>query len=176
MDLNHARLPIPPLRRGKRTSVRRELVTWASVDCTSGSGGSPRATAGLAGRGIDFTLVIGSLLPVFLQLVVQRLEADAENLGSPSLVVVGRLKRLENQSPLGLADRRPDSEMNRIGCRGQERGRRPFRIRVEDAWARSWGRRIGSRRAPRCCATRERCPARCEPERRSSPLRSRRQP
>src|ERR1035441_5189988 len=95
MDLNHARLPIPPLRRGKRTRVRLNSLRRQSLNCTSGTGSSPSAGVGLAGCRIDFARAAGPLLPVFLQLVMQRLEADAENLCRASLVVVRGLEGFE---------------------------------------------------------------------------------
>ncbi len=106
MDLNHARLPIPPLRHGW---MREELAVQEQDDCTGGKrefaiGGSrfafrsspegvrshspieQPATKSKKGRANSEKRPLstccgvglgGALCAVFLQLVVQRLEADA---------------------------------------------------------------------------------------------------
>src|SRR5882757_6131966 len=49
-----------------------------------------------------FQCLAGGRATVFLQLVVQRFQADAQDLGSPRLVVARRLQGLQDQHPLGF--------------------------------------------------------------------------
>src|SRR6516165_8539087 len=98
MDLNHARLPIPPLRRGKRTSRKPDSLPGQLLHSTSSMGDSQRAARPrLTGGGVALGLAVQSLLPVLLQLVMKCLEADRENLGSSRLVVMGCLQRFKDQ-------------------------------------------------------------------------------
>src|SRR5215471_15468935 len=70
----------------------------------------------LAGcRCVVFRMVQRALLTVFLELVVQRLEADAENFSRARLVVVRGFKGLQDQQAFGLIDSGADTEMDRIG-------------------------------------------------------------
>src|SRR5271166_2767909 len=96
MDLNHARLPIPPLRRGKPTSEEPNSLRWREFHCTSATSSWPSVLAGLTGCRIGFAVVSDPLLAILLQLIMQSLEADPENLGSSSLIIVCRLKRFED--------------------------------------------------------------------------------
>src|SRR5664279_876467 len=124
MDLNHARLPIPPLRRGKRTRVRPNSLRRQRLERLIVQAVRELRQARLTGRRIYITVTTGSLLAVFLQLVVQRLEADAQNLCGTSLVVMRAFQRLEDQQALALAHGRPDSQMDRVGVvnRGADKG------------------------------------------------------
>src|SRR5207248_9577276 len=51
---------------------------------------------------------------VFLQLVVQGLQADTQNFSRAGLIVVGGLERFTNQRPLRFADRRSNPNADRI--------------------------------------------------------------
>src|ERR1043165_3033059 len=66
-------------------------------------------TTDLAGR------IHGDARVVFLQLVVQRLEADAEDFGGARLVVVGGFERLPDEEHLGLLDGRADAYPHGVG-------------------------------------------------------------
>ena len=52
---------------------------------------------------------------VFLQLVVQRLQAYTQNLRRTRLILSCRLKRSQNQHPLGLIHRRPHAYRHHVG-------------------------------------------------------------
>src|SRR5688572_23932038 len=54
------------------------------------------------------------LLAVEAELVVERLEADLEELGGARLVVVGLLERAQDHAPLDLLDGRADRERERV--------------------------------------------------------------
>src|SRR5205807_7480619 len=51
---------------------------------------------------------------VFLQLVVQGLQTDTQNFSRAGLIVVSGLESLNNQQPLGFADRRSNPNTNGI--------------------------------------------------------------
>ena len=102
----------------------------------SGSGSglglqSPEPSSGLASLGLLRSQ------PQLVQLVVQRLQADAENLGRARLVVARVLERHQDQPPLGLLDRRA-------------RRQRDLRLRLGAAARRSatGGRCCGSMNGP----------------------------
>src|SRR5258705_7243698 len=52
---------------------------------------------------------------VFLELVMQRLQADAENLGRPGLIVRSRLQGFKDELPFRLFNRRTHTQMNGVG-------------------------------------------------------------
>src|SRR5215472_15846533 len=81
MDLNHARLPIPPLRRGKRTSQSETRCVGNTTDCTSGVVDAQRGDRSAGCGGVALGVAQHALLAVLLQLVVQGLQADAEYFG-----------------------------------------------------------------------------------------------
>ena len=63
---------------------------------------------------------------VLLQLIVQRLEADAENFGGAGFVVVGGFESLEDEHALGVVDGGAHFELDAIGiARRGGRGRVP---------------------------------------------------
>src|SRR5262249_12181578 len=62
--------------------------------------------------------------PILLELVVQRLEADAEDLGGAGLVIARVLESAQNQSLLGLLDRGADVELHRVAVLLRRRSRR----------------------------------------------------
>ena len=116
---------------------------------------------------------------VFLQLVVQRLQADPQDLGGARLVVAGVLQGPQDQTLLGFfhrgADLKPDAAVVRRAAPASTDGRgrrgragaaaaadaRPCRKAGRWLQSRWCLRRPESRRAPARCAARARCPASC---------------
>src|ERR1035441_8982143 len=101
MDLNHARLPIPPLRRGKRTMKRMNSLRWQESYCTSATVSSPSATrAQLAAESISPWLLTPccpysfNLLCSVLRLI-PRISAARVLL----LCVASRVLRISKRSP-----------------------------------------------------------------------------
>src|SRR5437867_1450720 len=94
--------------RVSTTTTRRTTVARASISRTR----RLRATAG------------SRSLVVLVQLVVKGLEADAEDLGRPCLVVTRLLERVEDQSPFHLVDGGPhgDPDLDRVALRLRGRG------------------------------------------------------
>src|ERR1035437_594715 len=102
----------------------RRIQTWArqafrgrNARPTNGAGSPPNddmisaclGVGGLDGRACD------GVLGVFLELILQRLEADAKDLGGPRLVVVGGLQGFENEQALGFLNRGSDAQTDRVG-------------------------------------------------------------
>src|SRR5688572_20348511 len=82
---------------------------------------------GLRGNGLFFRALAGHAAAQFVQLVVQRLQADAENLGGARLVVARVFERHQNQLPLRFLDRGPRAErhnrlddVRRLGDQGRQ--------------------------------------------------------
>src|SRR2546428_2982330 len=105
--------------RVSTTTTRRTTVARASISRTR----RLKATAGSHSRG-------RLRLVVLVQLVVKGLEADAEDLGRPCLVVTRLLERVKDQPSFHLVDGGPhgDPDLDRVafrwrGRRGRARGR-----------------------------------------------------
>src|SRR5580693_9192441 len=97
--------------------------------------GGWRLEAGLPGVSL---LALPGPEPELVQLVVKRLEADAENLGGARLVVTGVLERHQDQPPLGLRNGHTRSERHlRLLGRPQRFGReRRRQVLGFDEWSR----------------------------------------
>src|SRR5271166_1523032 len=52
---------------------------------------------------------------ILLQLVMQGLQADAEDFGRARLIIIGGFQRLQNEQTLGLTHRGADAEPHRVG-------------------------------------------------------------
>src|SRR5260370_28488069 len=109
-------------RMGRISSWLLDLRSLAS---------SCRLSAGLRGRQLAnnlllllqflrFFLLFGTIravcrrASVLFEFVMQSLQADAQNLGSAGLVVVGGLESLQNQQPLGFAYGCAHAHANRV--------------------------------------------------------------
>src|SRR5579862_963131 len=107
-------------------AVSESRVTVAALVRSDHSGPStPRPEAkGEERKGVPLTRrlggLAGALRAVFLQLVVQRLQADAQNFCGASLVVVGGLQRFQNEQTLSLTDGGADPQT--YGVRLLDRG------------------------------------------------------
>src|SRR5271165_2333938 len=62
---------------------------------------------------------LGAGAAILLQLVVQRLQTDAENFRGPGFIVAGRFQSLEDEHLLGFFDGGADAEADRIGIVGR---------------------------------------------------------
>ncbi len=60
----------------------------------------------------DFVLSVRLLSAVFLQLVVQGLQADSQDVGGPCLVVVGGFEGFQDEQTLGFIDGGSHAEPN----------------------------------------------------------------
>src|SRR5271163_3128251 len=73
----------------------------------------------LLARVTSFSLLAGQdcilWAPIFFQLVMKRLQADAKYLSSSRLVVTRRLQSFQDEQFFCLAHRRPHAQVNGIG-------------------------------------------------------------
>src|SRR5271165_4270387 len=67
---------------------------------------------------------LGAGAAILLQLVVQRLQTDAENFRGPGFIVAGRFQSLQDEHFLSLFDGCADSQADRIGIVGRGAKRR----------------------------------------------------
>src|SRR5215472_5787450 len=65
-----------------------------------------------------FAAGIGASASVLLELIMQRLEADPQNLRRTSLIVVGGFQGLQDQQALRFPHRRPNANADGIGIVG----------------------------------------------------------
>src|SRR5271166_1415842 len=135
MDLNHARLPIPPLRHGWKRVLTINSLFRKQAYCTSGLARlaialrcSPFAVrqtksailsenrmAKSGSSACRLRRFAGAVRSVLFQLIVQGLQADAEDLRGAGLVIVGCFQRLQDEQALGLINCGADAEPNRVG-------------------------------------------------------------
>src|SRR3954465_9553423 len=124
--------------RPARYKRLRRTTTAPTIDVT------PSTCLPLMPRRMTIRWLLCLLRPKsqFIQLIVQRLEADAENFCGPRLVVPRVLQRHHDQAPFGFLDCRPRSERNlRLADRSGLRGEHRRQVRGFDKRTRSENRR-----------------------------------
>ena len=115
MDLNHARLPIPPLRHGwkrvltvnspfRKHDYSTGASAWLAIASAFRCSLSPSKdfqTASEERRAAPSTCrlrrLAGAVRAIFFQLIVQGLKTDAEDLRSSRLIIIGRFQRLQDE-------------------------------------------------------------------------------